>query len=245
MMNKKSISEKLIEARAHFAPKGGFELPLGEAAEGGCGVIGFAASEQVAAKHMLNALTQMRNRGNGKGGGIAAAGLVASEFGVSQEVLENDYMIAVAYLDSDVRKKLEAEFIEKPFIVDHVHEFERVEDWASIEGLDVRPPDVVAYFVRVNEETVAAFKAAHDTDGMDERTLLDEIVYQNTYQLNITYYQSTGEKQAFVLSHAKNLLVLKMVGFGDDVIRYYKIEEMHAHVWIGHHRFPKIGRAHV
>ncbi|HVN16327.1 MAG TPA: hypothetical protein VMT73_11350, partial [Anaerolineales bacterium] len=28
----------------------------------------------------------------------------------------------------------------------------------------------------------------------------------------------------------------------DDVIRYYQLEEMHAHVWIGHHRYPTKGR---
>ena len=70
----------------------------------------------------------------------------------------------------------------------------------------------------------------------------DEIVFQNTYKLNTAYYESTGEKQAFVLSHGKNLLVLKMVGYGDDVIRYYQLEDMHAHVWIGHHRYPTKGR---
>jgi glutamate synthase domain-containing protein 1 len=33
-----------------------------------------------------------------------------------------------------------------------------------------------------------------------------------------------------------------MVGYGDDVIRYYQIEDLHARVWIGHHRYPTKGR---
>ncbi len=32
-------------------------------AEGGCGVIGIACSEKIAARHLLQALVQMRNRG--------------------------------------------------------------------------------------------------------------------------------------------------------------------------------------
>jgi len=35
---------------------------------------------------------------------------------------------------------------------------------------------------------------------------------------------------------------LKMVGYGDDVIKYYQLEDLHAHVWIGHHRYPTKGR---
>jgi len=63
-------------------------MPRDEAAEGGCGVIGMAANVQVPARHMLESLTQMRNRGNGKGGGIAAVlrsrvapGVLRSAFG--------------------------------------------------------------------------------------------------------------------------------------------------------------------
>ena len=45
------------------------------AEEGGCGVVGLAASVQVAGRHLIAPARQMHNRGNGKGGGIAAAGL--------------------------------------------------------------------------------------------------------------------------------------------------------------------------
>jgi len=78
--------------------------------------------------------------------------------------------------------------------------------------------------------------------NLPQRSVEDEFVYQNSYKLNTSYYASLGEKRAFVLSHGKNLLVLKMVGYGDDVIRYYQLEDIHAHVWIGHHRYPTKGR---
>lgn len=217
-------------------------LSRDEAAEGGCGVIGLASSERIAARHMLAALAQMSNRGNGKGGGIAAVGLVAAEFGVSEEVLHNDYLLAVAYLDPKARADVEPEFIESVFEVDHVRLQPHLHDYTQIPGLDVRPPDVVQYFVRIKPEKLAAFKDEHDLHNLPQRAVEDEFVYQNSFKLNTTFYASLGEKRAFVLSHAKNLLVLKMVGYGDDVIRYYQLEDMHAHVWIGHHRYPTKGR---
>ncbi len=213
-----------------------------DAAEGGCGVIGLAGNQQVAAKHMLKALTQMSNRGNGKGGGIAAAGLDADEFGVSPEVLRQDYLLAIAYLDPKARAEVEREFINSVFEVDHVRQQPQLKDYRKIETLEVRPPDVVEYFVRIKPEQLTAFKDQHDLHNLPQRAAEDEFVYQNSFKLNTAFYASLGEKRAFVLSHGKNLLVLKMVGYGDDVIRYYRLEEMHAHVWIGHHRYPTKGR---
>jgi len=217
-------------------------LARNQAAEGGCGVIGFASTVQIAGRHLLTALDQMRNRGNGKGGGIAAVGLVPEEFGVSREVLEEDYLVAVAYLDESVRDELERAYIHPVFHVDHVREQPQLDDWRSLPQLEVAPPLVVYYFGRVRAEVADRFAAEHGLENVERRRLEDEVVYQNTYRLNKTYYAATGETRAFVLSHGKDLLVLKMVGYGDDVVRYYRLEDLHAHVWIGHHRYPTKGR---
>ena len=56
-------------------------------AEGGCGVTGFASTVPVGGRHIYEPSIQMRNRGNGKGGGIAAVGLEPAELGVSRDVL--------------------------------------------------------------------------------------------------------------------------------------------------------------
>lgn len=148
----------------------------------------------------------------------------------------------MAYLDPSIRDELEQENIYNIYDVDHVREEKTVEDHTSIEGLDVEPPKVVEYFVRLKPEVVNGFVQKQGMEGVSKRIVEDELVYQNSYKLNTTYYESTGDKRAFVLSHGKNMLVLKMVGYGDDVIRYYKLEDIHAHVWIGHHRYPTKGR---
>ena len=54
-----------------------------EAAEGGCGVLGLASNVPIAGRHVINASQQMHNRGNGKGGGIAVAGLDPVQMRVS------------------------------------------------------------------------------------------------------------------------------------------------------------------
>lgn len=242
-MDKNTIL-KILETRKRLPVPGEEYLQLAreQAAEGGCGVIGFASTEQVAGKHMLTALDQMRNRGNGKGGGIAAVGLVPEEFGVSRQVLDEDYLVAVAYLDEGCRVQVEAEHITPVFDVDHVREQPVLEDWRSLPRLDVAPPKVVYYFGRVKSAVADVYAREHGLENLSRRRLEDEVVYQNTYKLNSRYYAATGVTRAFVLSHGKNLLVLKMVGYADDVVRYYQLENMHAHVWIGHHRYPTKGR---
>ncbi|MCH7481071.1 MAG: glutamate synthase, partial [Chloroflexi bacterium] len=243
MMNQRLIADKLISSRRALRPVGGFKMPRDHgSAEGGCGVIGMASSEQIAARHMLQSLIQMRNRGNGKGGGIAAAGLIPEEFGVSQKILDEDYLLAIAYLDEDIQGQVEREYVYAVFDVDHMREQPQIEDYKSIDGLEVKPPFVVQYFVRPKSEALGKFKQGNGLDDIPDRSVEDEFVYQNSYKLNRAYYSSRGEKQAFVLSHGKNLLVLKMVGYGDEVVKYYRLEDTHAHVWIGHHRYPTKGR---
>ncbi len=216
--------------------------PLGNKveAEGGCGVVGVAASVPVPGRALLQSLEQMRNRGNGKGGGIAAVGLDAAWLGVPADVLTDRYLLAVAYLDPQARSEVEAQFVTPLFAVDHVVELPAHQDRAP--DPSIHHPDVTAYLVRVRPEARARFADEFGIGAEQVETIEDELVYQNSVRLNAAFYSSTGEKRAFVLSHGKDLLVLKLVAHGDDVIRVYGLEGMGAHVWIGHHRYPTKGR---
>jgi glutamate synthase domain-containing protein 1/glutamate synthase domain-containing protein 3 len=209
-------------------------------AEGGCGVIGVASSEPIHGKHLLKALEQMKNRGNGKGGGIAALGLSAQKLGVSRNVLRDNYLLQVAYLNSTTSKQVEDEYI-NPFLrVEAAEWVETAPDYKSIQGLQLRPPDVRRYFCRVKDEVLERFMQSSDL--LDRQVAEDEFIYQNSYALNKKFYASLGEKKAFVLSHGKDMMVLKIVGYGDQVIEYYRLENFPAHVWIGHHRYPTKGK---
>jgi glutamate synthase domain-containing protein 1 len=207
-------------------------------AEGGCGVIGIAASVPVRGRHLLTALTQMRNRGNGKGGGVAMAGLDAGAFGVTPADLQSHFAYTVAYLDASARAEVERAIIEPSLDVHHVHVFPR----QAVPGLEVEPPLAVVYFARPRPSRVESFVAENRLTSLGPSEAQDEFIFQLTYRLNRAYYASLGEKRAFVFSHAKDLLVLKLVGYGDDVVHAYGLADQQAHVWIGHHRYPTKGR---
>src|SRR3989442_364939 len=232
-------SDKIIASRtglAYTAQSSKME------AEGGCGVIGAACTVPIEGKYLLQSLVQMRNRGNGKGGGIAAVGLDPGQLGVSRQVLDEDYLIQIAYLDPSVRGEVEAEFIHSVFDVDNSSRVPALADYNDLPGLEVSPPEVFRYFCRVRKDVLDKFAREHGLESLDSESLEDEFVYQNSYGLNVRFYSSLGEKKAFVLSHGKNMIVLKLVGYGDDVVRYYKLEDFRAHIWIGHHRYPTKGR---
>ena len=233
-------SQRIIDSRRTL-PADDARVPKQEA-EGGCGVIGFACDFPLEGRYLLQSLVQMRNRGNGKGGGIAAVGLVSEQLGVSQQVLEQDYILQVAYLDKSVRKQVENEHIRPSFLVDSEFKVESVDDYRSIPGLEVEPPEVYRYFIRIKPEALAEFTRKNSLGGIRESDVEDEFLYQNSYRLNQKFYSSLGDKKAFVVSHGKDMIVLKLVGYGDDVVRYYKLENFKAHVWIGHHRYPTKGR---
>ena len=105
----------ILRARSDFRPTGDWSQRSPEA-EGGCGVTGFACTIPVGGRHIYEPSIQMRNRGNGKGGGIAACGLVPEELGVSRKVLQEDYILQVALLDPAVRGEVEENFIEPYFL---------------------------------------------------------------------------------------------------------------------------------
>jgi glutamate synthase domain-containing protein 1/glutamate synthase domain-containing protein 3 len=210
--------------------------------EGGCGVTGFASSIPVRGKHIFEPSRQMHNRGNGRGGGIAAMGFDHRMLGVSPQILEQDYILQIAVLDAEVMDELERRFIHPCFKVDFSEHLPHVDDYRDIPGLKAQPPEVWRCFVRVKPEILKAFRAENGLEGITERQTEDEFVYRNSFAINKTYYDAYGKQRAFVLSHGRNLFVLKIVGYAEQVVQYYMLEDFPAHVWIAHQRYPTKGR---
>ena len=210
--------------------------------EGGCGVVGFCCTEPVAARHIYEPSRQMHNRGNGKGGGIAALGFVPAQLDVSREVLEDYYMLHVAFLDTGVRRELEGKYITPCFELSSARKLDTLDDWTAVEGLEAKPPDVYRYFVRAKADVLDSFIQRNNLAGLPREAAEAELVNQNSVRLNQEYYASLGEQKAFVMSEGKNIMILKVVGYAEAIVKYYKIEELRAHVWIAHQRFPTRGR---
>jgi glutamate synthase domain-containing protein 1/glutamate synthase domain-containing protein 3 len=235
-----SLIHKILKSRAAIAHNTLRQQKSAE--EGGCGVTGFIASIPVRGRHIYEPSVQMHNRGNGKGGGIAAVGLSAQSLGVSQEVLDTHYMLQVALLDPKARPDVEASSI-APFLDVHkAQALPTVDDYREVEGLEVRPPDVWRYFVRVKPDVLGRFIDENGLQDMDPAKAEDEFIFQNSTRINQTYYASLGEQKAFVLSHGRNMMILKIVGYAEKVVDYYLLDDFKAHGWIAHQRYPTKGR---
>lgn len=233
------LANEIIRSRRKLSlnfPEGKFKK---SAEEGGCGVVGFASSVRLKGRHIFQPALQMHNRGNGKGGGIAAADIDPAYLGVDRKILDECYLLQIALLDNRVEKELEKKFILPHLEVAHAHRLSTLSDYKSL-GLENRPPDVKRYFIRVKKDALERFSEKLGVPSSRETE--DEFIWQNSFKINRRFYTSLGEKRAFVLSHARNLMILKIVGYAENVVQYYQLEEMPARIWIAHQRYPTKGR---
>jgi glutamate synthase domain-containing protein 1/glutamate synthase domain-containing protein 3 len=237
------IIENILKSKRKLISLPGYQdKPATMEAEGGCGVIGFCCTEPVPGKHIHEPSRLMHNRGNGKGGGIAAVGFIPEQMGVSRETLDDCYMLHIAYLDPDCRSDVEKKYVDNVFNITKSVKLDTVDDWKCVPGLEVKPPDVYRYFVRVKDSVLNKFIADNEFEKLDKRDAEDELVNQNSFKLNHEFYVAPKNQMAFVMSHGRNIMILKVVGFAEAVTQYYKIDDLCAHVWIAHQRYPTRGR---
>jgi glutamate synthase domain-containing protein 1 len=217
-----AVWESMTASRCWMRQVRGSATVQAQEAEGGCGVVGLASTVPVAGRHILTPLQQMHNRGNGKGGGIAAVGLSPEQMGVTREILDEDYLVQIAYLDPSVRQALESEFIDPNYKVDAKLKVDAITDKKYVAGLEVTPPEVWRYFCRAKDQVLDEFVKRNRLSKLDRRKAEDEFVYQTSFRINKEYYAGK-EMTAFVMSHGRNMVVMKIVGYAEDVIRYYKL----------------------
>lgn len=223
------IAEAIIKSRKSLVR--GRSLKQKSSMEGGCGVIGIIGSEKIAGKNIIRPCEQMRNRGNGKGGGVAAVGLF--------DAYKNHFALHVAFLDENVRNEVEKEYINSVFDISFAEKQTNLDDYRDA-GLEVKPPLVWRYFVRVKPEKLEIF--AEQNKISDSQAAENEFIFQNSFRLNAKYYEGHQNPRAFVLSHSRDLMILKGVGYAEEIARYYCLEDTFAHLWIGHQRYPTRGR---
>ena len=175
-MNKEIITS-LLDSRSRLAAGLNLQAQVNKCEEeGGCGVVGFCCTEPVSARNIYEPSRQMHNRGNGKGGGIAAVGFVPEQLGVSREVLDNHYMLHVAFLDDKAQPEIEKQFITPNFDIAKSTQLGKVDDWKTVPGLEVKPPDVCRYFVRVKPKVLDDFIAKNNLQKLDRSEAEDEFI---------------------------------------------------------------------
>src|SRR5438093_12875499 len=94
------------------------------------------------------------------------------------------FILQVSYLDKSDRKKVDDEHIRPFFVVDQEARVEAVDDYHSIPGLDVEPPEVYRYFVKIRKNVLAEFARKNSLVGLKEGEVGDEFLYQISYRLN-------------------------------------------------------------
>jgi glutamate synthase domain-containing protein 1/glutamate synthase domain-containing protein 3 len=238
-----NIINNILKSKKRLADHFGYYESTGSMeAEGGCGVIGFCCTEPVPGKHIHEPSRLMHNRGNGKGGGIAAAGFIPEQLGISREVLDDCYMLHIAYLDPESRHDVEKKYVSPVYEIKNSSRLDTVDDWKSVPGLEVKPPDVYRYFVRVKDGALNTFMAENKLEKLNRRDAEDEFINQNSFKLNHEFYVAAPKQLAFVMSQGRNIMILKVVGYAEAVTQYYKIDDLCAHIWIAHQRYPTRGR---
>jgi glutamate synthase domain-containing protein 1/glutamate synthase domain-containing protein 3 len=242
MKSRAEFAEKLLASRIREFGMPNFARNLKPDDEGGCGVTGFAANIPIAGKHIFEPSCRMHNRGNGKGGGIAAVGFDPDQLGVSREVLDSHYILNVSLLEPACLPLLKESCVTPFFDIAKEEVIDHIPDFRVLEGLEVKPPDIWRAFVRVKPAVLKSFAAENGFESMPSRWVEDEFVSRNSNRLNRQFYSSLGEKQAFVMSHGRNVMILKIVGYAEQVVSYYKLDDFLAHVWIAHQRYPTRGR---
>jgi glutamate synthase domain-containing protein 1/glutamate synthase domain-containing protein 3 len=242
MRHKGSYADEILASRIKEFGRADFSRNLKAAEEGGCGVTGFACNIPVAGKHIFEPSCRMHNRGNGKGGGIAAVGMNPETLGIDRETLDSHYMLNVALLEPGCLGALRETCVTPVFDIAHEQLLDHLVDFRELEGMEVKPPEIWRAFVRVKPAVLKQFKEENGFREMTDRYAEDEFVSRNSVRLNKKFYSSLGEKQAFVLSHGRNVMILKIVGYAENVVRYYKLDDFEAHVWIAHQRYPTRGR---
>jgi len=98
------------------------------------------------------------------------------------------------------------------------------------------------YFARVKPDVLNRFAAEHKFGDMDIRRQRTNSSRKNSFRLNEKYYSTLTDKRAFVLSHGRDIMILKIVGYAEQVAQYYKLEDFKAYGWIAHQRYPTKGR---
>lgn len=228
-LNSVHTSESIARSRLNLAR--GTAIEKKRSLEGGCGVIGIIGSEKLRGNCIIRPCEQMRNRGNGKGGGVAAVGLF--------DDYPDHYALHIAFLDEKAKGPVEKKFIEPVFNIAQAEKQPSLDDHRQA-GLTIKPPLVWRYFVRVKPAALDSF--AEQNQIVNSQAAEDEFVFQNSFRLNAEYYVNRTNPRSFVLSHGRNLMILKGVGYAEEIARYYRLEETRAYLWIGHQRYPTRGR---
>lgn len=175
-----------------------------------CGLFGVISSEgrALAGTMAVDAMTLMRERGNGLGAGFAGYGIYPQR--------RDCYAWHVMYEDRESRRDTE-DFLARDF---HVVEKEEIPS-RPVPGV-VDPPILWRYFTRLPDTGETG-----ETGEDPEDYVVSKVMHVNRHI-----------RGAFVFSCGRDMGVFKGVGYPEDLGRFYRLDEYAGYLWTAHSRFP-------
>ena len=166
-----------------------------------------------------------------------------SSWASPREVLESHYLLQIALLDPDCHAELERQFVLPNFDVAAVHAaaaHRRLPRHRRPGG----PPAGRAPLRRAGE--------AGGADGLRRDSRAGRTCRRASWRTSSSGATPTGSTTRSTprwarsgpscSRHARNLLIFKIVGYAEQNVEYYQLQDFKAHVWIAHQRYPTKGR---
>jgi len=176
-----------------------------------CGLFGVMdiTGKRFGGEMAINAMKNIKVRGNGLGGGFAVYGLYPE--------YRDYYALHIMFQNQSALAKEQVE----SFLVEHFN-IVYDEEIPTDPGVSLFcPPLVWRYFVAPKKK------------GEELSLLDDDYVVARVMRIN------TGIEDAYVFSSGKDMGVFKGVGFPEEIAAYFRLDELYAgYLWTAHSRFP-------
>ena len=179
-----------------------------------CGIIGIMSQkgERFSGEEAIIAISTMRERSNGLGGGFAAYGIYPG--------LKDFYAFHIMYENAEAAKHAEEYInrnfhVEKKEIIPHRHD-----------TIIKHHPLLRRYFVKPRPPKEST------PDRIFEKLSEEEYVFRAVMKINKEI------KDTFVFSSGKNMGIFKGIGYPEDIGRFFCLEKYKGYIWTAHGRFP-------
>lgn len=175
-----------------------------------CGLLGYInkKGKLSSGDSIVNAMSTMRERGNGLGAGFVAYGIYPD--------LKNYYAFHLFFENKLVKRDVE-ELLNEYFIVIENEEIP-TRKTKNIKN----SPLIWRYFLKTKEDSY--INEQYDTE---EDFIVDIVMTINS-----------KIEGAYVFSSGKNMGIFKGVGYPEDIGEFYKLESYKGYIWTAHSRFP-------
>lgn len=176
-----------------------------------CGLFGVmnVSGRRFGGEMAINAIKNMKVRGNGLGGGFGIYGLYPE--------YEDYYALHIMFQDKnlDAKRKTE-EILTENFYVVYDEEIP-----TNPEVKVFCPPLVWRYFVKPQKKN-------EELNVPDDEYVVSKVMYMNT-----------EVEDVYVFSSGKNMGVFKGVGFPEEIADYFMLDKLYeGYIWTVHSRFP-------